>query len=116
MSWWKPTTNEQLALLLYEVLLNQERIISNQTQGTRSMSAISDAVATLKTKLDNEGVQIGVLLTFLQTINQQLKDALANSADADAAVAAIAGLSAEVDTQVQQIQGANPPPAPTQSP
>lgn len=101
MSWWIP--NKSLQALLHQVL-------ANQAQGERTMSAISDAVATAKTKLDNEGVQLGLLIGLVTTLNQELKDALANAADADAAVAAVTALSAEMDAQVQQIQGANPPP------
>lgn len=108
MAWW----NSEVIALLRQVLVNQQTIIANQKKEAVIMSAISDAVATLKTKLDSEGVEIGVLTTFVQTLNQEIKDALANAADAEAAVTAITSLSAEVDGQVQQLKSAEPPPAP----
>lgn len=103
------------------------RIEASQQRGLHAMSAISDQVANLRQKIEPlESAQEGAI-TLLQGLSKQLSDALANSADDAAAVAAIGQIAAQLNTDTGNLAAAvvantpadpNAPPtsAPTTAP
>lgn len=108
-------TNNELAALLQQVLVNQARIIANQVQGAKHMSQISDAVAGLTTQVAANTTVDGSALTLIQQIAAMLTAALANAADDAAAVAAVTALTAQLKTSADPLAAAvaaNTPTAP----
>jgi uncharacterized coiled-coil protein SlyX len=75
-------------------LLNQ--IVANQAMEIKTMSAITDAVAALTTRVTAVQGTEASALTLIQGIVTQLNTALANAADADAAVTAVKALTAQL--------------------
>lgn len=74
------------------------RLDAISKQETKSMSAISDAVAALTAKAASIQSTEDAALAALNGLRDQLKAAIANAADSDAAVTAVNSIVGALDT------------------
>lgn len=107
---WNALTSE-----LGAIRTQLAKILANQTTEIKSMSDISDAVAALTVKVTKVQGTEASALTLIQGIVAQLNEAIANAADAAAAVTAVKALTAQLgasDDPLAAAVVANQPPTP----